>query len=155
MCPGLGDACSDCEALQCEATYCECYGNPECGALVACFDACVPFDQPCYQNCMTTHQAGISDAFLVGDCAATSCTAACPAAQPQKPCAKCLYTHCETPTNACLASKDCSALVQCIQNCGANDPICQQLCQGQYPLGVPALQNLTTCLGQFCDTECN
>src|SRR5262245_37260655 len=41
---GLGDACSDCAAMSCNALYCACYANPACGTLIACVQMCAPGD---------------------------------------------------------------------------------------------------------------
>ena len=40
-CPSLGDPCTDCLSSQCQAVYCNCFGNAECPALVQCFGQCM------------------------------------------------------------------------------------------------------------------
>src|SRR5438874_9062753 len=72
-CMGLADACSQCAFQSCQSVYCACYAEPACGSLIACAQKCSPNDMQCAQTCLTQNEAGISDAFLVDDCAASSC----------------------------------------------------------------------------------
>ncbi len=154
-CPGLGDACTDCTAAQCPATYCACYGNLECSALLQCLQGCAPNDPMCGQTCLTAHEDGISAAFLLGDCAATTCSASCPnATNALTPCQQCLYGSCDIQMNACIANPECTALVSCYQACGAN-MACQQQCATQHPQGLADAGAVSNCAQASCSNTCN
>lgn len=154
-CPGLGDPCTDCTAAQCPATYCACYGNLECSALLQCLQACPPNDAGCGQTCLTAHENGISAAFLLGDCAATTCSASCPNANNAlTPCQQCLYGACDIQMNACIANPECTAVISCYQACAGN-MACQQQCTAQHPQGVADAQAVNSCAQASCSNACN
>ena len=147
-CAGLGDTCSDCLFTSCNALYCTCFDNASCGSLVACSQACAPGDTACGQACFTNNQAGISNAALVGDCAATQCPA-CTGSAALGPCEKCLFTSCSAQMNKCLANADCNGLIQCVQDGGDAFG-----CAFEYPDGTDDAQAVSDCLDNNCSGQC-
>ncbi|MCA9624231.1 MAG: hypothetical protein KC731_34640, partial [Myxococcales bacterium] len=144
-----------CELAACEARYCECYGNVDCGLYASCALECMPNDADCLQACNTAHPDGITDAVLLNDCAAKSCPTEC-AAFPLydlTPCQICLYESCEPAMNACLAIPDCAALLFCLADC-MGDGTCETGCYGTYPGGFDAVVPVGTCSMQSCTAEC-
>ena len=154
ICPGFGNACSDCVAVSCPATYCACYNDPECLAIFLCTDGCGP-DQACQQACLTAHPSGISEAYLVIDCAGSLCSVACPKSKPVDPCSKCLFEDCAPAMNACLAEPECLALYNCLKACGNINLACQQACYQAHGAGVPTLQAVLQCSDTTCKPSCN
>ena len=152
-CAGLGDACSDCAFGACNALYCTCYDNPACGALVACAQTCAPGDTGCAQNCLTQNQAGISDALLLGNCAAGGCAADCPTATVLSPCESCAFTNCEQQMNTCLANAECTALIECVQGCSDGDDICLAGCAIEHGDGQNDAEAVQNCVASPCP-EC-
>ena len=150
-CAGLGDACTDCLADKCNATYCACYADLACGSLVQCSQGCAG-DAACNQGCFTNNQAGISEAALLGDCAATNC-AACPGTAALEPCTKCLFGACPAVMNKCLANAECAALIACAQDC-AGDAICQFGCYTDHPDGQSDADGVSTCVQDSCSGQC-
>jgi hypothetical protein len=154
MCPGLGDPCTDCMATQCPDTYCACYGNIDCGGLVQCFQTCAQGDQACFEACFTAHEDGISAAYLLGDCGAMACAAACPNSQPLTPCRRCLFESCDIQMNGCYANPDCLALFGCFQGC-AGDMACNQQCVMAHLVGWQDAQPVIMCQQALCSADCN
>ena len=155
VCQPLGQPCADCTFASCNTEYCACYAIEECASLVGCLNGCGPGDDPCLQGCMTAHPESISQSFLLGDCAAQSCAADCPGAEMLEACSTCLFTACADQMNTCLASPDCAAILQCVQQtCAPNDQDCALACGSQHPSGQAAAFAVNSCLGQQCDTEC-
>jgi len=153
-CASLGDPCTDCLSSQCQAVYCNCLSNAQCGALVQCFGQCMMGDQACNQACLTAHEDGISDAYVLGDCSGTVCMGSCKGGNSLKPCGLCLFTKCEPVMNQCLANPDCTALIQCLQACDGSDPTCPSTCAAQFPGGTTDAQAVGTCKNQSCASEC-
>ena len=157
-CPGLGDDCTNCAAAQCQQTYCACFNNAECVALVTgCLQNCMPGDDACSQDCLSQHPDGISDALLLGDCTAASCPVECPGAGEElTPCVECLLTSCSTEMNTCFADPDCLALVTCAQNCPQDDQVCLQTCAMNNPGGIGEAQAVFGCADDQCNMgQCN
>jgi hypothetical protein len=148
-CAGLGDACSDCAAAQCNELYCTCYDNASCGALVACAQGCAAGDTDCAQSCLSNNQSGISDALLLGNCAATSCAQACPAATTLGACEACAFENCPSQMNTCLADAECTALIQCVQECNGDD-LCNYGCVLDHGDGQQAAEAVQSCVAQPC-----
>jgi len=154
-CPGLGDACTECLAWDCSDTYCGCYGNPTCGTLLTCLQTCGPNNAQCTNDCLAQNGAGISDAFLVGDCSATTCAASCAGTGfALAPCEKCLFSKCEDAMNTCLAIEDCTALIQCVQACDPGDQFCAGVCGAQYGSVIDEATAVGDCSNAQCATEC-
>lgn len=152
-CEGLGDPCTDCAAAQCPAVYCECAFNPECGLVIQCLQGCMG-DAACAQVCFTAHEDGISDAFLLGNCSATTCSMSCPnAPNPLNDCRKCRFEQCEVESNACLANPECQALIACVGGCNG-DPACGMQCAAQHQGGIADAQALRMCATANCSMEC-
>lgn len=155
-CVDFGDACTACERTACEASFCECYGNVDCGLYADCTFACADWDWECYQACNTAHPNGISDAVLLNDCAADSCEAEC-AGYPLielTPCQQCTYESCETQMNSCLANPACTELVFCINDC-FGDTSCQESCYATHPGGVTDMGPVGQCAINSCAAECS
>jgi hypothetical protein len=153
VCAGYGDACTECVATACPATWCACRNDPECIALSACYQTCNA-DPTCQQSCRTKFPGGISALYLVSDCAGTSCPKECPGNQPLGDCATCVLDHCPGAYDDCLADAECVALYQCFQTCGTNDLVCQQGCYAQHGAGTAKLQALLQCDSGPCTAAC-
>lgn len=152
-CKGLGDACSDCAAMQCNAQYCACYGNPTCGQLVACVQNCPPGDMGCGQNCLTANEAGITDALLLSDCAAGGCMADCPTAAKLTACEVCALQNCPQQMNKCVANPECTALIQCVEGCMGDD-FCNAGCAFDHGDGQTDAQAVQDCTKTPCANQC-
>ncbi len=153
-CPGYGDMCTECAAASCPDVWCGCRNDPECIALFGCWNQCTSGDQGCIQMCMTAHQAGVSAALLVSDCAGTTCSGSCQGGQPQKPCTVCLLDNCSTAMNACFADAECLPLFQCLSACPKQSLACQQGCYAAHGAGVPTLQSVLDCSNAQCAMIC-
>ncbi len=153
-CPGLGDTCSNCTADKCMATYCTCYANPSCGGLVQCNSTCAPGDTGCAQNCLNSNKTGISEAFLLGDCAATQCVNECPGTSPLAECQRCLFSSCASQMNECLGNTDCSELIQCIQQCAPGNDSCVTNCGFQHFDSIDKAQKIQDCSKAQCAGKC-
>ncbi|MFO0759248.1 MAG: hypothetical protein U0359_22340 [Byssovorax sp.] len=153
-CPGLGDACSNCASEKCMAVYCSCYADPQCGGLVQCNTSCQPGDQNCAQNCLNANKNGISEAFLLSDCAASQCAASCPGTSVLDDCQRCLFTSCASQMNNCLSDTDCSELIQCVQQCSPGDSGCQQDCGFQHLGSVDKAMAIQNCSQSQCAGKC-
>lgn len=155
VCPGFGDLCTACLSTGCPETYCNCYDNPACFALITCINGCNG-DGACIQTCEKDNESGISDVFLLTSCAGTTCTQACPnsGGMPVDPCNTCLLTQCEQAANACLVEPECSALYDCLAACPNLDLNCQQGCYADHGAGTNALQALLQCSSMKCVMAC-
>lgn len=140
--------------MECSAAYCICYGNLACDKLLACSSACPSGDTACHTACMAASPNGISDAYLLADCAAMNCPAACPKTEALKPCEECLFTKCPVAANACLGNPECIALVNFAKGCMGNSG-CQQMCLSAHPAGAADAQSLSFCSNANCDAQCN
>lgn len=154
VCPGYGDACTECLSTGCAATYCACYDEAHCFGYLQCLGTCMMGDAACAQSCATVHEPGISVAILVADCASTTCDADCQFGKALNDCQKCLYTACATEMNACIADAECLSLVQCLQACPAADPACVQACVTAHPDGVAKAQAAGDCRKSECAGTC-
>jgi hypothetical protein len=113
-------------------------------------------DQTCVQTCLSTYPDGISDAVLVGGCAADPCGPSCPmAGDDLSPCEECLYTSCSDEMNACLSNPECTLLWQCFGGCAQFDLVCQQSCYDMHGGGVMDLQAVFMCADPACGDLCN
>jgi hypothetical protein len=153
ICPDFGSDCTECLSTDCPAVYCECYNNPDCFALAACFDSCND-DEGCNQLCMATHEGGIADLYLLSDCASTVCPFQCPGNNDLPLCTECIFESCEDEMNACLAEAECLVLYNCLDACGNVDLGCQQDCYAAHGGGVPSLQKVLECMENLCPNEC-
>jgi len=150
-----GTACNQCIASSCPDVWCSCVNEPECFALYGCIGDCGN-DEDCANDCYTAHSAGISDAVLVADCAASPCDGTCNwGGEPLDPCTKCLYTDCSDEMNACIGSADCLTVWTCLQSCGPTQLSCHQACYDANPGGVLPLENLFSCSDAQCTSTCN
>ncbi|MFO0586028.1 MAG: hypothetical protein U0441_00745 [Polyangiaceae bacterium] len=154
VCPGYGDACTECLSTGCADTYCACYDEVHCFGYLQCLGTCMMGDAACAQNCATVHEPGISVAILVADCAATTCDADCEFGKALNDCQKCLYTACAPEMNACIADAECLSLVQCLQACPAVDPACSQDCVSAHPDGLAKAQAAGDCRKSQCPEAC-
>ncbi|MEZ4302491.1 MAG: hypothetical protein R3B70_46615 [Polyangiaceae bacterium] len=155
ICPGQGDACTTCMSTECSAVYCTCFDEIHCGGYLGCLGTCAAGDTACQQSCASVHEPGISAAFLVADCAATTCDGSCNFGQPLTGCQKCLYTDCAPEMNACIADAECLALIACIQQCAPGDMACGQACAQAHPDGLPEAQAVRDCRIDNCTDACN
>jgi len=152
LCPGFGDVCTECLSGACPSTYCTCYENDECLALIECVDACS--SDACQQACFSAHPNGISDLYLLTDCAATSCDSECPGNAVVDPCTKCIFEDCSSEMNACLADPECLELYTCLSDCGDVDLICQKGCYAAHGGAVAELQAVLQCSATSCPGPC-
>ncbi len=152
-CPGFGDVCTDCISNQCGDRWCDCTGNAECLAFFACTNPCG--SDECIEACYAEHPDGLSDAFLVLDCAEEQCPAQCPGVGEVPNCTECLFLNCEDETVACLIDPDCLDLYGCLSGCGPIDLECQATCYDTYPDAISTLQDLLECSEQECSAVCN
>lgn len=154
VCSGFGDACTECESASCADVWCNCVQNPECLAAYACWNDCMPGDQACIQQCYVDHEAGISAAALVSDCAASACQGDCGWGQDVPPCTECLYANCEAVVNACIVDAECIPLNQCLNLCSPSSIQCQQQCYADHGPGVDPLQAVIDCSAMECQSTC-
>lgn len=152
VCPSGTDACTTCLSMQCASPYCVCYGDLACGALLKCTSACAG-DAACVQGCFTSHPSAISEALLLGDCAAAQCPAACPKAEALSPCQACSFTKCPNAANTCLANAECQALLACAKPCNG-DQTCIESCGAAHPSGYMDAQALSFCVKNNCSSVC-
>lgn len=156
VCMGLGDACSDCTFGACPTEYCACYADTSCATLVSCFNACGPGDMACQQTCMNANPDYISQAFLLGDCAATTCMTECPGVVDLDACPTCLFTSCSQSMNACFANAECQAIALCVINtCTPITQACALGCAAQHPNGQILAFTALQCLNANCSAQCN
>lgn len=154
VCPGYGDACTDCLSAGCAAEWCDCAGEPHCIGYLQCLGTCMAGDTACAQSCATVHQPGISKAFLVADCAATTCDADCSWGKALTPCQHCLYSNCAAEMDTCIGDPACLSLVQCLQQCMQGDMDCSQACLSTFPDGIGEAQDIGACRMQSCEADC-
>jgi hypothetical protein len=153
-CESMGDDCTVCMAGQCTDVYCTCYANAACGNLMACAAECGSGDMGCHQDCLTNNADGISDALLLGDCAATTCDASCSFGTALGPCRTCLFSECKTAMNACFANPECTALIQCFQECSPGDMGCGQNCLAEHADGAVDAEAVRVCRQESCSRPC-
>lgn len=103
---------------------------------------------------MVEHGDGISDFYLLTDCAATICDAACPGNNDLDPCSECIFESCDDESDACLGDPACLDLYICLSGCGGVDLACQQGCYAAHGSGVPKLQILLECVESACPDAC-
>lgn len=152
VCPGFGDECTGCLSGACPSTYCTCYENDECLALIECVNVCS--SDACQQMCFSAHPDGISDLYLLTDCAATECDSECPGNTTVDPCTKCIFEDCSSEMNTCLGDPECLALYTCLSDCGNNDLICQKGCYAAHGGAVAELQAVLDCSATKCPGPC-
>lgn len=152
-CSGFGDQCTECLSDGCADRWCNCKNNPDCIGLIQCANNCNN-NPMCEQGCLSTHEPGISDLYLLTDCAATACDAECPGNDQIDPCTVCLLEDCTDEANACLAEPECLALYQCLGECPNLDLMCQQGCYNDHGAGVMTLQPLLMCAQSTCPGPC-
>lgn len=133
VCQPIAEPCAECAYATCQDLYCACYAEADCAALVACISPCDPADTVCQQPCLTDHKDSISKAFLLGDCAAGSCSGSCMGVAAIPPCPKCLFTMCPAEMNNCLSDPDCNDIIQCAGNCAPGDLQCGLACANGKP----------------------
>lgn len=153
ICPGFGDPCTGCLSTSCPDKYCNCSKNADCFAIFNCTSMCGGTDA-CLQGCLTMFPDGISDAFLVTDCAADLCDAACPGNNPLDPCGECIFETCEDEANTCLSQPACLDLWQCLNGCPPLSLSCQQQCYNDFGEGVPSLEAMLNCAVSMCPDVC-
>ena len=152
MCPDVGEPCTQCEATMCPQVYCDCFNNGSCGLLAQCALQCDIGDQACNQACWTMYPEGISHGALLSHCAATLCMPECGPFLPLTECQQCLYAQCQPQMNVCIANPDCTALLQCLDEC--TDPGCENGCYALYPGGLADSGPVGECAQDACLTEC-
>ncbi len=73
-------------------------------------------------------------------------------------CDTCLGTRCCTEDEACGNSRDCSAYLQCGNDCfsadGGATQACFDACTVQYPAGSALMDALGQCMSTSCTAEC-
>jgi hypothetical protein len=152
ICPGFGDACSDCVSTACPAVFCACADDAACLALSACFGNCTT--EACRQTCQSAHPSAIAELYALGNCAGTSCASQCPGNMPLTPCVKCAVDTCPGALDTCLGDPVCVALYQCFDACAKNDLVCQQECFAEDGAGTVELQALVQCETTPCASSC-
>lgn len=155
-CVSNGTQCGDCAHAQCTDAYCACADNPECVALLNCANQCP--DEQCRTTCGENHKDGISDVFLLNDCAAKNCQTDCPGAdtgQPLDACGTCALQKCETEANECFADEDCRAILECLDVCADLPAVCYTTCTTGAPAsGKQKVDAFFACAGTNCSGEC-
>lgn len=154
-CVDFGDACTACEVSACEAEYCACYGQADCGLYAQCVFDCPAGDNACYQVCNTRYPDAITTAVLLNDCAAEACPTEC-AGYPLlelDACERCSYEQCEATMNACLAMPSCTSLLACLSDC--TDTACQDQCYAAHPDALAEGYAVGTCILGQCSAECS
>lgn len=111
-------------------------------------------DDACDKACLIEHGEGISDLYLLTDCAATTCAAACPGNNDIDACSECVFGSCEDESNACLGDPQCLDLYTCLSGCNGTDLACQQGCYMAHGDGVPELQAMLECAENACPDAC-
>jgi hypothetical protein len=155
MCPGLGDACTGCMSGGCADVWCGCANNSDCLPIFQCWNACMPGDQACIQDCMVLHDDAVSAALLVSNCAAGACDGSCNWGHAIPPCTECIYTDCSTVMNECFVDAECVPLLDCIDGCPPMSVQCQQQCYAAHGAGVDPLQAVIDCADMACGSLCN
>jgi hypothetical protein len=94
-----------------------------------------------------------SIACFNGTCAAAG---ACDAAMDCNTCQTCAFDGvCLDELQSCALDANCVNLVNCVNACPANDPMCPNTCGQMYPNGIDGYNNLVNCLFcQECTTSC-
>ncbi len=118
-----------------------------------CTQGCAANDTVCNQTCLANNEGAISEAALLNDCGGSTCALDCPDSTALDICTKCLFTNCSTAMNACLSNPECSALVQCAQDC-FGDAFCQLGCYDDHPDGQNDADAVTSCLQNSCSGQC-
>lgn len=151
-CGGSGGPCAQCLSDQCPDLWCACYEDAQCTGLLQCLQGCG--GPACKQGCLSNFPGGIATATLLGDCSATLCDGTCPGGQKLDDCQKCRWTQCGDETATCLANPECNALVQCVKDCGPQNPPCLDQCAADHPDGLLDLSKVTSCTQAECAAEC-
>lgn len=154
ICPGFGDPCTECMSVSCSDAYCGCYDNSACFDFFGCLDGCNG-DQACNAQCAVDNGNGVADAYLLSDCAATTCNGSCAWGQPIGDCGDCALVTCEAEWNTCFSDLECLYLWNCLDGCPQLDLECQQQCYADHGAGVPNLQSLLDCIVAGCGDVCN
>ena len=73
-------------------------------------------------------------------------------------CDSCINSKCFASCDACATNQQCLDYLTCLQNCAADDTVCEGTCAGQYPTGKPLLDafiGTTGCMTVSCEAECS
>jgi MYXO-CTERM domain-containing protein len=105
-------------------------------------------DQNCASSGVSGRVSGVYDTFIVpyinnaptGPLTCDQCTQSATSGQGA----------CSSQVNACFNNSECSALLDCFNNCG-NNQSCLQGCVNQYPNGYNMYVGIFDCV---CDTAC-
>lgn len=153
ICQDLGDSCTECLSVDCPQAYCACYANAACFDLIECTNACNGSDA-CEQACMSAHQGGIADLYVLSDCAAEQCPNVCEGGEDLEPCGECLAESCDDELNACLGQLECLALYDCLNGCEPIQITCQKQCYMDHGAGAMKLEDLFDCAEVECGGSC-
>jgi hypothetical protein len=69
--------CQKCLYNECPQQMNACIADPECIALIQCFQMCMPGDMGCGMACVAQHPDGLPEVQAVSDCQMTSCSGVC------------------------------------------------------------------------------
>lgn len=72
------DDCQACLYTECDEPMNACLANPECVALIQCFQTCPPGDMACGSQCAQEHPAGTLLAQSIRMCRLAECDGICP-----------------------------------------------------------------------------
>ena len=151
---GLPDACDDCPVTEdCNICYEACYYiEYVCGFFTACqasgFD-CTTEDDFCESECMLDASCNAISSMVTAnpDPDLTACLNDC---DPNNACTTCTASSCQSSLNACYLDTECTAFMQCSENC--LDKACADDCLAAHP--STATSNLRTCTCMNCPTDC-
>lgn len=140
-------------SVSCADIYCGCTENQTCLDFLSCVNPCNG-DPACNSDCLASYADGISDAYLLIDCAGTTCNGSCDSGTDIPPCTECALETCEDEMNACFSTPSCLQLYDCLTGCPNLDLACQQACYDTYGDGVGVLQTALECIVVNCPDVC-
>ncbi len=153
--PLKADACNQCLAESCSATYCDCAGKPDCLKLLQCIAEGGPNPPKLYiETCTQQHKNSIS---LVGNlfvCAGSACDVC--GTPTVDACTACQYEKCSAEVNECFSTYDCNAYVDCLADCAAmgNPESCASGCKDAHQSGEGLYNTLVGCATDACQSDC-
>lgn len=168
----LDPACDKCNVEKCLPTCNACIQSDTCLNFWDCVDGC--HDIACEQQCSDQFPGGrelLLDWLGDAGCVATQCEKECSGGSTPTECSfetlggtgnpacgTCNCDKCRTQCDACIASKDCQAVVQCLSKC-VGDKMCSE-CKTTNPTGAALYDAWTgsapdSCTRTNCAAECH
>jgi hypothetical protein len=145
----VSGACSSCMETSCDGAYGTCEADTDCTPIEACWENCAALDENCQYACLTGHMTGISQAFLLADCAARECPSSCTWAAALPGCYECLYSMAPADANACLPDVECYSWLVCTMQCGT-DYTCYMSCPTADAPAQAVLNDLQNVCSDYC-----